>query len=365
MLLLSDVTGKVLQSAIEILNDASVWLVVSFILAGLLHHLVRPDRWQRALGNVRLSSIVKATLSGMLLPICSCGVIPLGLGLYYSGAYLGPTLAFMTATPIINPAAVLLAYGLLGPQIATIYLAGGFLVPVVVGLLGNALAGPELQAPGFDAGEAVQVLEADESVSFAGKIISGLHWGFMDLGVMVSKYIVIGVFLAGLILGLVPKSFIHQYLGNPGMISLAGIGILGALMYVCAVGHIPFIAAVVAAGAAPGVAITFLMTGAATNLPELISIYKIIGRRTTLIYSVTVVAASLAIGYLTNALLMPDFMPDLNHVRTVRTIGFANMLIFSTPEIVQYLCSGIILALFAWSWWPRLRPVLARKGFVH
>ena len=313
MLLLNDVTGKVLQSAVEILNDASAWLVVSFILAGLLHHLVRPDRWQRALGNTRLSSIVKATLSGMLLPICSCGVIPLGLGLYYSGAYLGPTLAFMTATPIINPAAVLLAYGLLGPQIATIYLAGGFLVPVVIGLLGNALAGRELQAPGFDAGEAVQVLETDESVSFGGKIISGLHWGFMDLGVMVSKYIVIGVFLAGLILGLVPKTIIHQYLGNPGMISLAGIGILGAVMYVCAVGHIPFIAAVVAAGAAPGVAVTFLMTGAATNLPELISIYKIIGRRSTIIYSVTVVTASMALGYLTNVLLMPDFMPEFNH----------------------------------------------------
>lgn len=365
MLLLSNLAGKVLQSAAEILNDASAWLVVSFVLAGLLHHLVRPDRWQQALGNTKLSSIVKATLSGMLLPICSCGVIPLGLGLYYSGAYLGPTLAFMTATPIINPAAVLLAYGLLGPEIATIYLAGGFAVPVVIGLVGNALAGAELQAPGFDAGETAHVLEDDNDVSFTEKLLSGLHWGFMDLGVMVSKYIVIGVFLAGLILGLVPRSYIHQYLGNPGMISLTGIGILGAVMYVCAVGHIPFIAAVVAAGAAPGVAITFLMTGAATNLPELISIYKIIGRRSTLIYSVTVVGASLAIGFLTNALLMPDFMPDFDHNRTVRTIGLASIFIVSAPENVRYLCSGIILALFAWSWWPRLRPVLARRGFVH
>ncbi|MCS4465357.1 permease [Clostridium botulinum] len=42
----------------------------------------------------------------MLLPICSCGVIPLGLSLYYSGAYLGPTLAFIASTPIINPIAV-------------------------------------------------------------------------------------------------------------------------------------------------------------------------------------------------------------------------------------------------------------------
>jgi uncharacterized membrane protein YraQ (UPF0718 family) len=362
---LSDLAGKVLQSALEILNDASAWLVMSFVLAGMLHHLVRPDRWQRALGNPRFSSIVKAAVSGMLLPICSCGVIPLGLGLYYSGAYLGPTLAFMAATPIVNPAAILLAYGLLGPQIATIYLLGGFFLPLVIGWLGNALAGPELQAPGFDSEEAPQILESDAEVSLGEKLLSGLHWGFMDLGVMVSRYIVIGVFLAGLLLGLVPRSIIHEYLGDPGMISLTGIAILAAVMYVCAVGHIPFIAAVVAAGAAPGVAITFLMTGAATNLPELISIYKIIGRRSTVIYCGTVVGASLAVGYLANMLLMPDFVPVFDQDRAARTIGLANLLVFSTPKIVEYLCSGIILALFARSWWPSLRPVLVRKGFVH
>ncbi len=48
----------------------------------------------------------------MFLPICSCGVIPLGISMYYSGAYLGPVLAFMTSTPIINPIAVVLCLGL-------------------------------------------------------------------------------------------------------------------------------------------------------------------------------------------------------------------------------------------------------------
>ncbi len=75
----------------------------------------------------------------MLLPICSCGVIPLGLSLYYSGAYLGPTLAFIASTPIINPIAVFLSYGLLGPKIATIYLVVGFTVPLIIGAIGNKL----------------------------------------------------------------------------------------------------------------------------------------------------------------------------------------------------------------------------------
>ena len=141
---------RVTLTALDILNGASVWLVISFVLAGLLHNLISPDGLQRMLGNRKISTLVKSTVSGMLLPICSCGVIPLGLGLYYSGAYLGPVLAFMTATPIINPAAVLLAYGFLGPQIATIYLVTGFVVPVLIGMVGNKLAGSEIHAPGFE-----------------------------------------------------------------------------------------------------------------------------------------------------------------------------------------------------------------------
>ena len=122
--------GRILQTSLDVLNDVSPWLIISFMVAGGMHHLLNPARLQHLLGNRRMSTLIKATLSGMMLPICSCGVIPLGLGLYYTGAYLGPTLAFMVATPIINPAAVLLAYGLLGPQLATIYLVSGFCVPI-------------------------------------------------------------------------------------------------------------------------------------------------------------------------------------------------------------------------------------------
>jgi uncharacterized protein len=356
------VVNRVIETCLTILNDASVWLLLSFVLAGLLHNFLKPERLQRMLGNKSFASIVRGTVSGMLLPICSCGVIPLGLGLYYSGAYLGPTLAFMTATPIINPAAVILAYGLLGPEIATIYLVSGFLVPVAIGFLGNLLAGPELKAPGVDDPADASGESWCEEACFREKILSGLRWGFMDLGVMVSKYIVLGVFLAGLIITLVPKSMIQEYLGNPGMISLAGIAVLGAVMYVCAVGHIPFIAALVASGAAPGVAITFLMTGAATNLPELISIYKIIGKRAVAIYAVTMVSASMLIGYLTNAMLLRDFLPIINIEHNARAIGWANNLIVAAPKPLEYACSGVVLALCVYAYAPRIQHLLASSA---
>lgn len=359
--MIADLLQKVILTSFDILNGASVWLVISFILAGLMHSLLSPDRLHRMLGNKKTSSLVKATISGMLLPICSCGVIPLGLGLYYSGAYLGPTLAFMTATPIINPAAILLAYGFLGPQIATIYLIAGFVVPMLIGLAGNALGGRELHAPGMENPVEMVELESGEKVTLAQKLSSGLHWGFFDMGVSVSKYVCFGMLLAGLLITLIPPSLIQQYLGNPGMISLLGIAALGAIMYVCAVGHIPFIAALIASGAAPGLAITFLMTGAATNLPELISMYKMIGKRTVIIYASFLTLSSFAIGYLTNLYLLPGFVPFFDLSQTRHTIGLANNLIFAAPVLLRYICSAVVIALGLYAIWPGVKRLLLKE----
>ncbi|MBI5589438.1 MAG: permease [Deltaproteobacteria bacterium] len=360
MVVVFEALEKILLTSIDILNDVSPWLIISFIVAGGLHNFLSPARLQHLLGNRRLSTLIKATLSGMLLPICSCGVIPLGLGLYYTGAYLGPTLAFMVATPIINPAAVLLAYGLLGPQLATIYLISGFCVPILVGMLANRLAGDEIHAPGMDHQAEISNLDLDSDVSLAQRLYSGLHWGFMDLGVMSSKYIVLGIPLAGFLIAIVPPSMIQRYLGDPGMISIAGIAVLGSVLYVCAVGHIPFVAALVASGAAPGVAITFLMTGAATNLPELISIYKIIGKRAMIIYALTMVSAAMMIGLFTNAILMPDFIPFFDLEKSRRVVGMSNWFVIAVPDPVKYLCSVAVVFLCCYPWLQPIRRRFAR-----
>lgn len=350
---------KIIITAVNLLNGASAWLIFSFILAGLLHNILAPDRFQKMLGNKKISSLIKATLSGMLLPICSCGVIPLGLSLYYSGAYLGPTLAFIASTPIINPIAVFLSYGLLGPKIATIYLIVGFTAPLIIGIIGNKLGGPELKAPGVE--EQIQrrmeeiELEEDDTPIFE-KIKMGMLWSFNDVAVAVSKYVVPGMLLAGILLVVVPQEFIQQYLGSPNAVSIFGIAVIGCVMYVCAVGHIPFIAALVASGAAPGVAITFLMAGTASNLPELISIGKLIGKRTVAIYTSTLIGLSFIVGYLTN-IMLPDFQPVISFDRTQNTIKAANKFIFAAPEPLKYICSLIIFILFLKSMLPKVKKL--------
>lgn len=348
-----------LQSFWQLLNITSFWLIASFILCGFLHMVLRPEFLQRSLGNTKFSSLIKATISGMLLPICSCGVVPLALSLYYSGAYLGPALAFLVATPIINPAAVLLAFALLGPELTVIYLIVGFLLPIIIGLIGNKWGKKELVSPmvAAMANSAAFAMKPAEKArtSLAKKIYSGLDWSVRSLGLQVSRYVLVGIVFAAFLLTIIPVSFIQNYLSAPSFISLFGVVLLGAVMYVCAVGHIPFIAALVAAGTAPGVAITFLLSGVATNIPELVSIFKLIGRRTVVIYTVTLIGFSLLAGWVTNLILLPGFMPVFDLSSAQNSIALANKMSLPVPVGVQYSCSLLIIAMGFIAWWPECR----------
>ena len=92
---------KIIVSTWNMLNSSSPWIIFSFLVAGLLHEFLKPEKIQKtAIGSGKISGVFWTTISGMFIPICSCGTIPLGISMYYSGAYLGPTLAFMTSTPM-------------------------------------------------------------------------------------------------------------------------------------------------------------------------------------------------------------------------------------------------------------------------
>lgn len=357
---------SIIQSAWSMLNSSSSWMVFSFAVAGVLHEFLKPEKIQKtAIGSKRISGVFWTTLSGMFIPICSCGTIPLGISMYYSGAYLGPTLAFMTSTPMINPLAVILAWGLLGKEITIIYIITGFVAPMIIGIVANHFAGNELHIglrnKNNEEAEGTISLETDEEEEPAmiqlefeepsvwEKLKSGLRWSFTELSVTISKYTMSGMLIAGFLFTVVPQSFVQDYLGNPGMISLLGITVVAALMYVCAVGPIPFIAALVASGAAPGVTITFLMAGAGTNIPELLTISKTIGKRAMFMYFSMVVVISNLVGYLTNRLLMPGFNPVLDFDRTSHTIQQANKLIIALPDWGEWICSGILVAYAAYA----------------
>ena len=127
--------GGVINSAFDMLGTSSSWMILSFFIAGLLHEFLSPEKMRKSsIGTKKVSGVFWSTISGALIPICSCGTIPLGISLYYSGAYLGPTLAFNDLVPMINPIAVILSWGLLGPKITIIYIITGLVAPMIIGI---------------------------------------------------------------------------------------------------------------------------------------------------------------------------------------------------------------------------------------
>ena len=223
----------VIVSAMSMLNSASVWMVLSFFIAGLIHEFVNVESMRKmSLGTSSVKGILMTTISGMFIPICSCGTIPLGISMYYSGAFLGPTLAFMTSTPMINPIAIILAFGLLGKRIAIIYIATGFLAPLIIGTIANRMGGDELYyAPAYN-NTRPQLNLVSKKPSFMKRLKGGLRWSFLDLSIAISKYTVSGMLIAGLLFTVVPQEWIQTYLGEPGMVSLLGITVVAALLSV-------------------------------------------------------------------------------------------------------------------------------------
>ncbi len=253
---------NIARASLNLLNTASPWIVVSYLIAGALHDIVPVEKLHKHLGNKSFTALFKVMVSGFVLPICSCGTVPLGVGMYYAGAYIGPVLCFMTSTPIINPIALILSYGLLGKELTLIYCLIGIFLPMLIGWIANETAGSELYCPQAYAppdGALGDTMRDDRSI--LEKLKSGFLWMVNDFALVISKYVITGMLMAGFIMVTFPSTIIQRYLGDPSALSLFNIALLATVMYVCAIGHIPFIAALIAAGASPGSAITFFGRG--------------------------------------------------------------------------------------------------------
>ena len=348
-----------LAAAWSITVEAAPWLLLSLLVGGLVHEFLPTSNLRRALNQRGAAGLLGAVIVGALLPICSCGVVPLSVSLFRSGVRVGPVMAFTAATPIINPAAVIMSLGLLGPQLTAAYVALGLVLPFALGMLSERWGSAQVEAT-TDALAAVQATAAAPTdIPLVARLTRGLRWGLLDLGPSIGFYLAIGILVGALATGLGPANWIKDYLGGGSLLGLAAIAVLGASLYVCAVAHIPLVASLLAAGAAPGAAIVFLVTGTATNLPELIALYHTIGKRTVVIYSVTLIVASFIAGLLVNAWLLPGFALSLDPLRGLEMITLGGKL---QPSLSSAFVTGsayLVAGLAAWGTWLRLKQRLA------
>lgn len=347
----------------QVMWESAFWVIASLFVGGLIHEFLPASRLRQFLNRRGQQAMLGSIGLGACLPMCSCGVIPLAISLYRAGVRLGPVMAFAAATPIINPAAVILSLALLGPQITLTYVVMGLVLPYLMGHLSERFGAKTVQPalagiPVVEANSESASATAGDTRHLGQRLRDAIRWGFVSLGPTIAFYMAIGVILAGLLAGLLPENWIDAYLRESSTIALLAAALLGASIYVCAVAHIPFVAALLASGVAPGIAIVYLAAGTATNLPELIALYKTIGRRTVIIYTVTLIVGAMLAGAIVNAWLLPGFAPVLDPVRSLDLATLGESLQLTVSTSVSALSVLLLVVLVIWGTYLKVRAWL-------
>jgi hypothetical protein len=267
-----------------IVQEMAPYLLFGFALAGLISIWVSPEWTERHLGGKGLGPVVKATLLGIPLPLCSCSVIPVVASMRRHGASRAAATAFLLSTPQTGVDSIAVTYALLGP----IFAVFRPIAAVVSGVLGGALVLLFGQANSAEADVPPACTDACCSGDQAAPAwLRAVRHGFVTLPRDLAWPLLIGVAIGGAISTVLPADSMQRNLGG-GLLSILVLMAAGIPLYVCATASVPIAAGLIHLGASPGAALAFLIVGAATNPAAVTMVWKVLGRRTTAVYLLTV-----------------------------------------------------------------------------
>ncbi|MGD9110519.1 MAG: SO_0444 family Cu/Zn efflux transporter [Phycisphaerales bacterium] len=273
------------------LSEMSPYLLFGFFVAGLLSVLVSQSLVERHLGGRGIWPLVKASVLGVPLPLCSCGVIPVSMSLRKHGASRGATISFLLSTPQTGVDSIFVTLSLLGPVFAIFRPLTAFATGIIGGGLVDA----------FDRTSKTEKSPVCEdeccSDTKKSKLRIGFKFAFVTLPRDIGKAMLVGLVIAAFLSALVPDDYFADKLVHP-VVAMLVMMVLGIPVYVCATASVPIAAVLIMKGLDPGAALVFLMTGPATNAASFTTIWKGLGGRTAIIYLATVAGCALAAGLL-------------------------------------------------------------------
>lgn len=325
-----------------ILAMSGPYLLVGFLLAGLLKVLV-PERWiWRHLGRDDMGSVVKASLVGAPVPLCSCSVIPTAVSLKQAGASKGATTSFLISTPETGIDSVGITWALMDPLMTVTRPLAAVATAIGSGAAVNALVrrGWDVPSGVSERGESGDPAAAadhaccgteDASTGEArlpeipppepsrgsaqpsgGVLRRASRYAFGTLMADLTPWFVLGFALSALISLLVPADFFGGVVPNgwPAMLAMLFVGVP---IYTCATATTPIAAALMAKGLDPGAALVLLLAGPATNVATIAVVQRFLGRRVLAVYLASIAGFALVCGWLVN-LLYPGFGLDPRQV---------------------------------------------------
>jgi len=323
-------------------------LVPAFFIAGTIAVYVKKDAILKLLGPTTKKYIAYplASISGGILAVCSCTILPLFAGIYKRGAGIGPAVAFLFTGPAINVTAILLTGGVLGWDFAVGRLVAAMVISVLAGLLMTVLfrdhdkknangafaagLGGDVPYSNFTIlsffllqlavlvvfGLSIDpVLKAVLIIAMIAAVLGivflkfqkehNLEWmrETWDLTKKILPYLFVGVFIAGIIEVVIPQEFVTGLVGQNTILDNAVASIFGAIMYFATLTEVPIIQKLMGLGMGRGPALTLLLTGNALSLPSMIVLFKVMGKKQAPAYILTIIVLSMVAGWLFGELL--------------------------------------------------------------
>lgn len=315
--------------------EMAPYLLLGFLLAGVLHVFVPRKIYSLYLAKNDFRSVMLSALFGVPLPLCSCGVIPTAMSMRKEGASKAATVSFLISTPQTGVDSIAATASLLGGAFAVIRPVVAFVTAIFGGLFVGA----------FDKGDSAETkpvcTDDDEKApsGFFAKCREALKYGFSDMIADIGKNLVIGLLIAGAISILLPDNFFEMFADRP-FINMLLVLAISAPMYLCATGSVPIAAALMLKGMTPGAALVLLMAGPATNMAAIMVIGKVLGRKTLVIYLASIIIGALGFGTVIDTLLPASwFAVQDGHV--------AACCHASSIPMWKSICAYILLALLA------------------
>ncbi|MBN2109959.1 MAG: SO_0444 family Cu/Zn efflux transporter [Methanosarcinaceae archaeon] len=316
----SALTGISLESW-KLFLEMAPYLFFGFTIAGLFHIFVPETHIMRYLGSSagKVSSALNATLVGIPIPLCSCGVVPAAISLQKRGATKGATLSFLISTPETGVDSIAITYALLDPIMTVFRPLATLITALSAGIAENLLEGEGTTVHGGNtAGKktepgrnAIMLRPSDacndsscschvpsgeeKELSGMERLKEGIRYTYVELMGDISKWLLAGILIAGVISYAVPYELVGTYLGG-GIASMVLMLLVGIPVYICATASTPLAAALIAKGMSPGTAFVFLLAGPATNATTITMVTKFLGKRSAAIYLMTIAVCSLIFG---------------------------------------------------------------------
>lgn len=272
--------------------EMAPYLLFGFLMAGILSQIISRKFVDRHLGGGGIIGSIKAALVGVPMPICSCGVIPFAALLRKHGASRGATASFLASTPQTGVDSLMVTYALLGWVFAVFRALAAFLSGIICGIAVEAVP------PSGNSEEKQEETETPQSNSNP-ILIRMLKYGFSTLPGKISRAMILGIIISGIISGIVPDNFFADYLGDSPLAMVLML-FIGIPIYVCSSASVPIALAFIKAGLSPGAALVFLITGPATNAATLTTLWSIIGKKQLFVFLVTLALCALAAGFIIN-----------------------------------------------------------------